>query len=47
MKNKTKNKIIKIIERYIFEFPNTPIEKRTGGHTWELLLKIKKEIENI
>ena len=40
-----KNKIIKILDRYINEYPDIPLEKRSGKKTYEMLCKIREEIK--
>ena len=39
-----KNKIIKILDKYISEYPDIPLEKRSGKKTYEMLCKIREEI---
>ena len=38
------NKIIKILDKYINEYPDIPLEKRSGKKTYEMLCKIREEI---
>ena len=42
---KMKNKIIKILDRYINEYPDILLEKRSGKKTYEMLCKIREEIK--
>ena len=34
-----KNKIIKILDKYINEYPDTPLKERNGKKTYEMLCK--------
>ena len=39
------DKIIKILDKYISEYHDIPLEKRSGKNTYEILCKIREEIK--